>query len=165
LTINIDGVEAGDEVDEDIVNTLWNFLQKTLCDLVVGWILFEINWNKEFLSLSVDITNVNTTLMSEVNPIALKRPKLVYMYNGRFKIGVATGAPEISIDRYFRHWMCFPSSDQTVKSRMHPDSVSLVMSVTLSMQFPARTQCSGACKKWLYIPHEPMAEVSFCNHQ
>ena len=35
LAVNVDGVEAGDEVDEDVVNTLGNLLEESGSNLLV----------------------------------------------------------------------------------------------------------------------------------
>jgi hypothetical protein len=42
------------------VHTLRYLLQKTGSDLVVGWILGEIDGNEELLGLFVNITNIDT---------------------------------------------------------------------------------------------------------
>lgn len=39
LAVNVDSVETGDEVDEDVVNTLGNLLQKSGSNLLVGGVL------------------------------------------------------------------------------------------------------------------------------
>jgi hypothetical protein len=39
LRVDIDGIEAGDEVNEDSVQALGNLLQQTLGDLFVGRVL------------------------------------------------------------------------------------------------------------------------------
>jgi hypothetical protein len=50
------------------VNTLGNLLQEGGSDLLVRGVLLE-----KLLSLLVDITNINTTLVGEKDPITLKR--------------------------------------------------------------------------------------------
>jgi hypothetical protein len=71
LAVDIDGIEAGDEVDEDIVNTLGDLLEESGSNLLVGRVLCKIHGDQELLSLGVDIANINTTLVGEENPVAL----------------------------------------------------------------------------------------------
>jgi hypothetical protein len=73
LAVNVDGVQPRDEVNEDIVNTLGNLLQEGGGDLLVRGVLLQVNGNEKLLSLLVDITNINTTLVGEKDPITLKR--------------------------------------------------------------------------------------------
>ena len=73
LAVNVDGVQPRDEVNEDIVNTLGNLLQKGGSDLLVRGVLLQVNGNEKLLGLLVDITNINTTLVGEKDPITLKR--------------------------------------------------------------------------------------------
>jgi hypothetical protein len=53
------------------VNTLGNLAQKSGSDLLVGWVLLEVDGNEKLLSLLVDITNIDTTLVGEEDPITL----------------------------------------------------------------------------------------------
>lgn len=46
LAVDIDSVEAGDEIDEDVVDSLWHIGQKSRCDLLVRWVLREIDWDE-----------------------------------------------------------------------------------------------------------------------
>jgi hypothetical protein len=39
--------------------------------------LCEVNWNEKLLGLSVDIADINTTLMGKVDPIALRKKNLL----------------------------------------------------------------------------------------
>lgn len=71
LAIDVDGVEAGDEVHEDIVDTLGDVFQESRGNLLVGGVILQVNGDKELLSFGVDITDVDTTLVGEENPIAL----------------------------------------------------------------------------------------------
>jgi hypothetical protein len=71
LAVNVDSVEARDEVDEDVVNTLRNLLEESGSNLLVGGVLLEVDGNQNLLSLSIDITDINTTLVSEQNPVTL----------------------------------------------------------------------------------------------
>lgn len=73
LAVNVDGVQPRDEVNEDIVNTLRNLLQKSGGDLLVRRVFLEVDRNEKLLSLLIDITNIDTTLVGEEDPITLKR--------------------------------------------------------------------------------------------
>jgi hypothetical protein len=53
------------------VDTLGNLLEKSGSNLLVGGILSEIDGDQELLSLGVNITNINTTLVGEEDPVAL----------------------------------------------------------------------------------------------
>jgi hypothetical protein len=72
LAVNVDSVQASDEVDEDIVNTLGDLAQQASGDLLVGGVLLEVDGNQQLLSLGIDITDINTTLVVEENPVTLK---------------------------------------------------------------------------------------------
>ena len=71
LAVNVDGVEAGDEVNEDVVNTLGNLLEESGSNLLVGRVLLEVDGNQDLLSLSIDITDINTTLVGKEDPVTL----------------------------------------------------------------------------------------------
>lgn len=73
LAVDVDGVEAGDEVNEDVVNTLGHLAQESSSDLLVGGVLLEVDGDEKLLSLGVDITNVDTTLVGEKDPVTLMR--------------------------------------------------------------------------------------------
>ena len=73
LAVDVDGIESGDEVDEDVVHALGDLLQKGGSNLLVGGILLEVDRDEELLSLLVDITNIDTTLVGEQDPITLER--------------------------------------------------------------------------------------------
>ena len=75
LAVNVDGVQPRDEVNEDIVNTLRNLLQKSGGDLLVRRVFLEVDRNEKLLSLLIDITNIDTTLVGEEDPITLKRDR------------------------------------------------------------------------------------------
>ena len=79
LAVNVYGVQAGDEVDEDIVHTLWYLLQQGRGDLFVGWILGEVNRDEELLSFCVDIADIDTALMGKEDQVALLVERLVLM--------------------------------------------------------------------------------------
>ena len=55
------------------MHTLGNLLQQTGGNLSVGRVLLEVDGNEELLSLLVNITNVDTTLVGEEDPVTLKR--------------------------------------------------------------------------------------------
>lgn len=75
LAVDVYSVQPRDEVDENIVHTLGNLLEESGSNLLVRRELLEVDGNEELLSLLVDITNVNTTLVGEENPITLKRER------------------------------------------------------------------------------------------
>jgi hypothetical protein len=54
------------------VHTLGNLLQESASDLLVRRVLLEVDGNEKLLSLLVNITNINTTLVGEKDPITLK---------------------------------------------------------------------------------------------
>ena len=51
--------------------TLGNLAQERGSDLLVGWVLLEVDGNEELLSLLIDIANINTTLVGEEDPVTL----------------------------------------------------------------------------------------------
>lgn len=53
------------------MDTLRNLLQKSGSDLLVRGVLLEVDGNEKLLSLLVDITNIDTTLVGEEDPITL----------------------------------------------------------------------------------------------
>jgi len=71
LAVDVDGIQASDEVDEDVVNALGDLLEESGSNLLVGRVLGQVDGNQELLSLGVDIANVNTTLVGEEDPVAL----------------------------------------------------------------------------------------------
>jgi hypothetical protein len=72
LAVNVDGVQAGDEVNENVVDTGGDLAEKALGDLLVAGVLLEVYGDEELLSLSVDITDLDTTLVVEEDPVALE---------------------------------------------------------------------------------------------
>jgi imidazole glycerol phosphate synthase subunit HisF len=71
LTVDIDGVQTRDEINEHIVDSLGDFAEQGLCDFSIGWVFRQVHRNEELLSFGVDITNVNSTLVSKEDNIAL----------------------------------------------------------------------------------------------
>ena len=59
------------------MDTLGDLLKESSSDLLVGGVLSEVDGDQELLSLSVDITDINTSLVGEENPVALKMYRLV----------------------------------------------------------------------------------------
>jgi hypothetical protein len=53
------------------VDTRGDLLQESGSNLLVGGVLLEVDGNEKLLSLLVDITNIDTTLVGEEDPIAL----------------------------------------------------------------------------------------------
>lgn len=77
MAIDINSIESCDEVNKNIVDTLRNLLQQSCSKLLVRRILGKVNWDENLLSFGIDITNINTSLVGEENPIALKREDMV----------------------------------------------------------------------------------------
>jgi hypothetical protein len=71
LAVDVDGVQADNEVDQDVVETLGNLAQEARGNLLVGGELLQVDGNQELLSLGVNITDINTTLVVEEDPITL----------------------------------------------------------------------------------------------
>lgn len=55
------------------MDALGDLLEKSSSNLLVGWVLLEVDGNEELLSLLINITNIDTTLVSEEDPVTLKR--------------------------------------------------------------------------------------------
>ena len=81
LAVDVDGVQAGDEVNEDVVNTSGNLTEKALGDLLVAGVLLEVHGDEELLSLSVDIADLDTTLVVEEDPVALEGKSVRFREN------------------------------------------------------------------------------------
>jgi hypothetical protein len=79
LAVDVDGVQAGDEVNEDVVDTSGDLAEKALGDLLVAGVLLEVHGDEELLSLSVDIADLDTTLVVEQDPVALKGKSAEFM--------------------------------------------------------------------------------------
>ena len=71
LAVDVDGVKTGNEVNKDVVDTGGHLAEEALGDLLVAGVLLEVHGNQELLSLSVNITDLDTTLVVEENPVAL----------------------------------------------------------------------------------------------
>jgi hypothetical protein len=56
------------------VYTLGNLLQESGGDLLVRGVLLQVDGNEELLSLLVDITDIDTTLVGEEDPVTLSGP-------------------------------------------------------------------------------------------
>jgi hypothetical protein len=65
------------------VDALGDLLQESLCDLLVRRILGEIDRDEQLLGLCVDVTDVNTALMGEEDPVTLPRTMLASCVKGR----------------------------------------------------------------------------------
>jgi hypothetical protein len=89
------------------VDTLGNLLEQALGNIIVGWVLREVYGNQELLSLSVDIANIDTTLVGEVDPIALQGTRMLatntsnygFAVRGNLQIRLTAGAPGFSEPR------------------------------------------------------------------
>jgi hypothetical protein len=94
LAVDVDSVEARDEVHEDIVYALWYLFEESSRELFVRGIFLEVDWDEDFLGLSVNITNIYTTFVREENPIAL-RQKLVF--SCQFPLKLRTSRTELML--------------------------------------------------------------------
>jgi len=72
LAVDVNGVKAGDEVNEHVVDALGHLAEQALCDLLVAGVLAQVHRDQELLCLGINITDINTTLVVEENPVALK---------------------------------------------------------------------------------------------
>lgn len=72
LAVDVDRVEAHDEVDEDIVNTLGDLLEEGGSELLVRGELGKVDGDQNLFGLFVDITDIDTTLVGEENPVTLE---------------------------------------------------------------------------------------------
>jgi len=77
LAVDVDGVQADNEVNQDVVKTLRHLAQQAGSDLLVGGEVLEVDGNQKLLSLSINITDINTTLVVEEDPVTLKLRELV----------------------------------------------------------------------------------------
>jgi hypothetical protein len=73
LAVDINSIQSCDEVDEDIVDALRDFLQESRSKFFVGGVLREVNGDENLLGFGVDITNIDTSLVCEENPVTLDR--------------------------------------------------------------------------------------------
>lgn len=53
------------------MDTLGNVPEECGSDLFVGGVLLQVDGDEKLLSLGIDITDVNTTLVREENPVTL----------------------------------------------------------------------------------------------
>lgn len=72
MAVNVNSIQAGDEIDEDVVDTFGDFLEQRRGDLVVGGEFLEVDGYKNLFSFGVNITNVDTAFVCEENPVALR---------------------------------------------------------------------------------------------
>jgi hypothetical protein len=69
VEINVDRVQAGNEVNQDITLEFWNILEKSLLDNISSG-EGVIDLDEKLHGLSVNITNFDTTFVGEENVIA-----------------------------------------------------------------------------------------------
>lgn len=65
LAVDVDSVQARDEVDQDIVDALWDLLEQSRGQLGIGGELLEVDWDQNLLGFGVNITDVDTTFVCE----------------------------------------------------------------------------------------------------
>lgn len=54
------------------MDTLGNMLQKGGSNLLVGGVFGQVNWDEDLLSLRINITDIDTSLMREEDEVALQ---------------------------------------------------------------------------------------------
>lgn len=59
------------------MNTLRDLLQESGSNLLVGGVLGKVDGNEKLLSLSVNVANIDTSLVGEEDPVALYTMALV----------------------------------------------------------------------------------------
>lgn len=85
MAVDVDGVESGDEVDEDVVYTLGHLFEERRRNLFVGWVFREVDGNQKLLGLGVDITNINTSFVCEQDPVTLDSESVLIGYRAVWK--------------------------------------------------------------------------------
>jgi hypothetical protein len=83
LAVDVDSIQSRDEVNQDIVDTLRDLLQESCSKLLVGGVLGKVNWNENLLGFGIDITDIDTTLVCEENPIALTGKNNISTWHAR----------------------------------------------------------------------------------
>lgn len=73
LAVNVDSVEAGDEIHKDVVDARGDLAEKSRCNLLVGGVVLEVDGDQKLLRLSINITNIDTTLVGEEDPVTLNK--------------------------------------------------------------------------------------------
>lgn len=53
------------------MDTLRNLLEESGSNLLVGRVLLKVDGDQNLLGLSIDITDIDTTLVGEENPVTL----------------------------------------------------------------------------------------------
>lgn len=74
MAVDVDSIEPRDEVDQDVVDAFRNLLQQCSGYFGIRWILGEVYGNEKLFSFSIDITDINTTLIGEKDPVTLYIP-------------------------------------------------------------------------------------------
>jgi hypothetical protein len=64
------------------VHTLWHLLQQCLREFGVGWVLGQIDRNKELLCFRINIADIDTTFVREEYPITLRQDKISFLLCG-----------------------------------------------------------------------------------
>lgn len=73
MAVDVDSIQSGDEVYENVVHTLGNLAQECFGNLLVRRVFCQVDGNEKLFGLLVDISNIDTTLVGEKDPITLKR--------------------------------------------------------------------------------------------
>ncbi len=53
------------------MDALGHLLEESCRDLFVGWVFLEVDGNEDLLGLCVNVTNIDTTLVCEEDPVTL----------------------------------------------------------------------------------------------
>jgi hypothetical protein len=72
LAVNVYSVETRNKVNQDVVNALGDFAEKCGSDFLVGGVVLEVDGNQKLLCFSINVTNVDTTLVGEEDPVTLR---------------------------------------------------------------------------------------------
>ena len=86
LAVDVDSIETGDEVNQHIVDALGDVLQQSGGDLFVGGVVLQVNRDKKLLSFGVNVTDVDTTLVGEEDPVTLFVVSVIHPIDSRNKL-------------------------------------------------------------------------------
>ena len=72
LAVDVNGVEARDEVDEDVVHALGDLFEEARGDLLVAGVLPQVDGDEHLLGFGVDVADVDAAFVVEEDPVALE---------------------------------------------------------------------------------------------
>ena len=73
LAVNVNSVETRNKVNQDVVNALGDFAEKCGSDFLVGGVVLEVDGDQKLLCFSINVTNIDTTLVGEEDPVTLRK--------------------------------------------------------------------------------------------